>query len=129
MSADGALMPPGSSSIMRAIRPTASTALALAFSKVTFPLIGEEPVFRHLAEVGFWIGDTAELAGRPRIVGLSAAARCRLLHLPSRAIQTLLSVRPEHWRAFYRLSAINIAPLKVQSRGASIVFSAVVFLG
>jgi CRP-like cAMP-binding protein len=61
----------------------------------------------HRAEVGFWIGDAAELAEIPRIVSLIASTESKLLHLPSRAIQLLLSEHPEHWRAFYRLSALN----------------------
>lgn len=76
--------------------------------EITLPLTGDEPVFLHLAEIGFWIGDVAELAGIPRIVTMSAATRCRLLHLPSRAVQSLLDDRPQYWRAFYRLSAINV---------------------
>lgn len=74
---------------------------------VAFPLIADEPVLMHLAEIGFWIGDAAELARVPRSVSLSAASRCRLLHLPSRPIHTLLAAKPEHWSAFYRLSMIN----------------------
>src|SRR5262245_33519629 len=58
---------------------------------VRFPLIAEEPVFLHLAEPGFWIGDAAELAKIPRVVTLLAASRSRVLHVPSRAIQSLLS--------------------------------------
>lgn len=77
--------------------------------EIMFPLIGDEPVFLHLAETGFWIGDAAELAEIPRIVTLTAASRCRLLHLPSRTIQAVLAAKPEYWRSFYRLSAINVS--------------------
>jgi CRP/FNR family transcriptional regulator, cyclic AMP receptor protein len=79
--------------------------------ELMFPLIRDEPVSLHLAEVGFWIGDAAELAGNPRIVSLTAASRSRLLHLPSRSIQKLLAAKPEYWPAFYRLSGINFRTL------------------
>ena len=79
--------------------------------ELTFPLIPDEPVFLHLAEVGFWVGDAAELAGNPRMVSLSAASTSRLLHLSSQSIQKLLAAKPEYWPAFYRLSGINFRTL------------------
>lgn len=82
--------------------------------ELMFPLVQDEPVFLHLAEVGFWIGDAAELAGNPRIVSLSAASRSRLLHVSSRSIQKLLAAKPEYWPAFYRLSGINFHTLARQ---------------
>ncbi|MCU0731896.1 MAG: Crp/Fnr family transcriptional regulator [Hyphomonas sp.] len=76
---------------------------------ITFPLIAEEAVIIHRCEVGFWIGDNAELASVPRLVSAAAATDCRIYHLPSRAVQGLLTSDPAHWRAFYALSAINVA--------------------
>ncbi len=81
--------------------------LASGSLEITFPLAAEEPVSIYRAEIGFWIGDAAELAEIPRMVSLVAATESQLFHLPSRAIQQLLSIHPEHWRAFYRLSALN----------------------
>nr|WP_246317598.1 cyclic nucleotide-binding domain-containing protein [Hyphomicrobium methylovorum] len=52
--------------------------------EITFPLVAEEPVSVYRAEVGFWIGDAAELASVPRIVSLMAATESRLLHLEYR---------------------------------------------
>jgi CRP-like cAMP-binding protein len=75
---------------------------------MTFPLVADEPVVIHRAEVGFWIGDAAELTNRPRMVTLMAASQARLLHLPSSAIKILLANRPEQWRSFYQLSATNM---------------------
>lgn len=75
---------------------------------LTFPLISEEPVIIHRGEVGFWIGDNAELAAVPRLVSVTAATDCRLFHLPSRAVQSLLREHPAHWRSFYALSALNV---------------------
>lgn len=83
--------------------------LAAGGIEITFPLLAEEPVILHRAEVGFWIGDNAELAETPRVVSLRAAVPSRLLHLPTLAIRSLLADHPEHWREFYRLSAINVS--------------------
>jgi CRP-like cAMP-binding protein len=87
--------------------PDGLYGLASGSLEVTFPLIADEPVFLHLAEVGFWIGDVAELAEVPRLVSLGASSRSRLLHIPSRSVHALLASRPDYWRAFYRLSSIN----------------------
>lgn len=81
--------------------------LASGSLEITFPLVAEEPVSIYRAEIGFWIGDAAELAQIPRMVSLMAATESRLLYLSSRSIQQLLSGYPEHWRAFYRLAALN----------------------
>lgn len=81
--------------------------LAAGSLEITFPLAAGEPVSFYRAEIGFWIGEAAELADVPRIVSLMAATESQLFHLPSRAIRQLLSAHPEHWRAFYRLSALN----------------------
>lgn len=76
--------------------------------QITFPLIAEEPVIVYRAEVGFWIGDAAELSSELRLVTVMAAAETRLLHLPSSAIRILLANRPDHWRSFYQLSMNNL---------------------
>lgn len=75
--------------------------------QITFPLVAEEPVIIYRAEVGFWIGDAAELSNTPRFVTLMAASESRLLHIPSWSIRVLLANSPEHWRSFYQLSASN----------------------
>jgi|AACY02.2.fsa_nt_gi cAMP-binding proteins - catabolite gene activator and regulatory subunit of cAMP-dependent protein kinases len=75
---------------------------------ITFPLVAEEPVTVHRAEIGFWIGDSAELSGTPRLVSVSAASPSRVLHVPGEAMRRILAARPEHWRALYRLSARNM---------------------
>lgn len=75
--------------------------------QITFPLVAEEPVIIYRAEVGFWIGDAAELSNTPRFVTLMAASESRLLHIPSWSIRILLANSPEHWRSFYQLSASN----------------------
>lgn len=83
--------------------------LAAGGIEVSFPLLAEEPVTLYRAEVGFWIGDNAELSETPRVVSLRAVSRSRLLHLSTAAIRALLTERPQHWREFYRLSARNVS--------------------
>lgn len=76
--------------------------------ELSFPLVSDEPIFLHLAEIGFWIGDTAEMTGLPRMVSLTAATQSRLLHIPSAAVQQFLRTHPDGWRSFYRLGALNL---------------------
>lgn len=75
--------------------------------EITFPLIADEPIAVYRAEIGFWVGDTAELAEKPRIVSMAAATNSSVFHLPSRAINSLLRANPEHWRSFYALTSRN----------------------
>lgn len=75
---------------------------------ITVPVGVDEPVPIHRADVGFWIGDNADLSHTTRVVSVSAAVPSRLLHLPRPAVARLLERHPQHWRAFYRLSAINV---------------------
>lgn len=82
--------------------------LASGSLELTFPLVAEEPVVVHRAEIGFWIGDNAELADEPRLVSVMAAENSRVLYVSSRAIRAHLAERPEHWQAFYRLSSRNV---------------------
>lgn len=77
--------------------------------EITFPLIAEEPVAIYRAEIGFWIGDNAELSETPRLVSIMAARPSRVLHWPGKAARALLAAEPRHWRSLYRLSARNTA--------------------
>jgi CRP-like cAMP-binding protein len=81
--------------------------LASGGLEVTFPLIAEEPVVLHRAQVGFWIGDNAELSDTPRTISLMAATESRMLHLPHKDIRSLLDNQPKYWQSFYRLATIN----------------------
>jgi len=76
--------------------------------EITFPLIAQEPVVVYRAEVGFWIGDSAELSGGGRMVSVMAAMPTRILRLPGPAIRGLLESSPRFWNAFYQLSTINL---------------------
>jgi CRP-like cAMP-binding protein len=74
---------------------------------ITFPLVAEEPVTLHRAEVGFWIGDSALLAREPRAVSVHAAAPSHVFFIAGHLVRAMLAERPEHWRAFYLLSHLN----------------------
>ena len=82
--------------------------LATGAVELTFPLIAEEPTSFYRGEPGFWIGDSAELSNEPRLVTLSAASDCRLLHIPHGVIRSDLERNPHHWQSYYRLSHINV---------------------
>jgi CRP/FNR family cyclic AMP-dependent transcriptional regulator len=82
--------------------------LAAGAVELTFPLIGDEPISIYRAEIGFWIGDSAELSNEPRLVTLSAASECRMLHIPNTAIKANLTEQPQHWQCYYKLSHRNI---------------------
>lgn len=82
--------------------------LAEGALELTFPLVADEPVTLYRAEVGFWIGDNAELSDTPRLVGIVSAVESRVFHIPGRAVVRLLAERPEHWRTFHRLAARNM---------------------
>lgn len=99
--------------------------LAAGCLQVSFPLLAEEPVAIQQAVIGGWAGDIAELAGLPRVVSLIATTECQLLHLPSNAVQLLLSEHPEHWHSFYRLSARNMrAAISLLSEALSLTLRA-----
>jgi CRP/FNR family transcriptional regulator, cyclic AMP receptor protein len=72
-----------------------------------FPLIGDEPVLFHRAEIGFWIGDSAELGDHKRTISLVAASPTRMVLLPRHEVRMLLANDPSHWRSFYQLSDRN----------------------
>jgi CRP/FNR family cyclic AMP-dependent transcriptional regulator len=82
--------------------------LASGGLELSFPLVSDEPVTIYRAEIGFWIGDSAELSGRPRMVSLIAAGPTRLLHIPSQEVAAMLARYPQYWRSFYELSARNV---------------------
>lgn len=75
---------------------------------IGFPLIADEQVTIYRAEIGFWIGDSAELSGKPRMISLQAAGPTRLLHIPSQDVGGMLGRNPQYWRSFYELSARNV---------------------
>lgn len=75
--------------------------------EATLPLVGEEEVTLHRAELGFWIGEAAILARAPRVISLQAATTCRLFRVPGAALRGLLDRQPEFWPGFCALSLLN----------------------
>ena len=67
-----------------------------------------ETVMLHRAPRGFWIGDSAMLAGAARTVAVRTAMPSRVFHLPAEGVQRLLREYPAGWVCFYRLSHANV---------------------
>lgn len=59
-----------------------------------------EAVMLHRAAPGFWIGDSAMLAGSTRTVAVRTAAPSRVFHLPAEGVQRLLREYPAGWTCF-----------------------------
>jgi CRP-like cAMP-binding protein len=77
--------------------------------ELTFPLVATEPIVFYRALVGFWVGESADLSDGERLVSIMASTECRVLHIPSSAIRSLLAEKPHNWKSFYRLSHMNVA--------------------
>jgi CRP-like cAMP-binding protein len=75
---------------------------------VAIPVDADREVVVHRATPGFWIGDSALLAGSVRSVTISAVTDCQLYKLPVAAVQRNLEEHPEDWICFYRLSHQNV---------------------
>jgi CRP/FNR family transcriptional regulator, cyclic AMP receptor protein len=74
---------------------------------VSISVDSQHDVVIHRATAGFWIGDSALLAGSVRTLTISAASDGQLFKLPAASIQRNLEEHPEDWVCFYRLSHIN----------------------
>lgn len=74
---------------------------------VAIPVDVEHEVVIHRATAGFWIGDSALLAGSIRTLTLSAASEAQLFKLPAGSVHRNLEEHPEDWICFYRLSHLN----------------------
>jgi CRP/FNR family transcriptional regulator, cyclic AMP receptor protein len=79
--------------------------------ELSLPLTDDEPVTFYRAEVGFWIGDSALLSGKPRLISISAAVRSRVFFVPRSLVLARLERNPGDWQAFYALSHVNMARL------------------
>lgn len=66
-----------------------------------------EKVVIHRAAPGFWIGDSAVLAGATRAVEVRAAADSKVFRVPAAAVHRILKEHPGDWACFYRLSHRN----------------------
>jgi len=89
--------------------PDGLYGLAAGTLEISFPLGGEEEVTVHRAEPGFWIGESAILAGQDRMVTLTAATPVKVLFLPRAELRRMIEADPRHWGAFYEQSMSNLA--------------------
>jgi CRP-like cAMP-binding protein len=69
----------------------------------------QREVVIHRATPGFWIGDSALLAGLTRSLTLSAASDGQLFKLPAAAVRRELEEHPGDWSCFYRLNHVNVS--------------------
>jgi CRP-like cAMP-binding protein len=76
---------------------------------IVIPTTDEDEVVLSRADPGFWIGDLACLADKPRLVSVRALTPCRVFHVPARGIRTLAAEVPGAWAAFYELTYANMA--------------------
>lgn len=74
---------------------------------VAMPVSEVQEVVVHRAMPGFWVGDSALLAGTRRTISLYAAAESRLFKVPAKALQRSLAEHPQDWMCFYRLAHMN----------------------
>lgn len=74
---------------------------------VLIPISDDEMVTIHRAQPGFWIGDSALLAGRTRGVSLVTHEECLILTVPALPLRRMLEERPHDYACFYRLSHAN----------------------
>ncbi len=74
---------------------------------VSIPVDSQQDVVVHRATAGFWIGDSALLAGSVRTLTISAASDGQVFKLPAASIHRNLAKHPEDWICFYRLSHLN----------------------
>ena len=63
----------------------------------------------ELATPGNWFGDVGAFGRSPRAATARARTKTRLLVLSNAAIEAITAARPEHWRHFATLAAINHA--------------------
>lgn len=75
---------------------------------VSIPVDSHSDVVIHRATPGFWIGDSALLAGSVRTLSLWAASDGQLFKLPAASVHRSLEQNPEDWICFYRLNHQNV---------------------
>lgn len=74
---------------------------------IIYPDIDGRSVIVSREGQGFWIGDLAVLARKPRLVSCYAAAHTAAFLVPRTAITDLLRREPAYWHAFYQLAYEN----------------------
>lgn len=74
---------------------------------VEVPIGPNRHVVIHRAAPGFWIGESAVLAGASRTLAIRATTDCEVFEVPAAAVHRMLKERPEDWTSFCRLSHQN----------------------
>lgn len=74
---------------------------------VAIPVSEDQEAVAHRGMPGFWVGDSALLAGSRRTISVYAAADSRVFKLPAKAVHRSLGEFAEDWKCFYRLSHLN----------------------
>lgn len=75
---------------------------------VSVPLATGEMVLVHRATPGWWIGDSALLAGAPRLLTITAAVPSQVFRVPGAALREILKQQPDYWTCLYALSHRNV---------------------
>jgi CRP-like cAMP-binding protein len=81
--------------------------LAEGLLDISIPVHRDEEVVIHRAPPGFWIGDSAVMAGATRTISVRAAADSRVFRLSAAAVQRMLAEHPGDWVCFARLAHRN----------------------
>ncbi len=87
--------------------PEAVFGLGVGALDVLIPISEDDQVTIHRAEPGFWVGDSALLAGSRRVISVVAVAPSRVFCVPAGVLRRLLAEQPEYWRCFYELAHRN----------------------
>ena len=87
--------------------PDAIYGLGQGRLDMSIPIGSDEEVIIYRALPGFWIGESALLAGTTRSITVSAAAECRVFRIPIGAVRRALAAHPEDWVCFFRLNHAN----------------------
>lgn len=70
---------------------------------------GEQTAFAiHLFVPGSWIGESAAITGRPRLVTISTTRQTQLLHLPLSAVNAILKEDSDAFRHFAGLAYFHL---------------------
>ncbi len=90
-------------------RPNGVFGLVRGALDVSIPRSDGMEVTVHQADPGYWVGDSALLAGQTRLVSVIAARPTVTVHLPCQGLWRLLDEKPALIRDFYELSHRNMA--------------------
>jgi CRP-like cAMP-binding protein len=74
---------------------------------ISVPIMGCDPVSVSRGEPGFWIGESAVLAGTRRTLSVCAIQPSTLAFVPRNKLLARLRRRPDWWKPFYELSHAN----------------------